>query len=688
MERRIRRSYLPFLFFAISLATSSKSFGQAVPSPDVKCVTVLPNGDVTLTWTLPTPGAFVAYHIDTSSFAAGPFSNYTTVPTFSATSCTHLGTGANAKRMYYQVFTASSVLPTFSTPTDLFSTIFLSVNNPGNGTAALSWNSISTLPIPTSKGWYRIYREYPSGIWTLRDSTQALAYTDVIDICSAVLNYRIEIADNTGCISASNTAGGMVFTDITAPALAIIDTVSVDPTTSLATISWSPSPSADADSIVIYTGGGPWNPIDTVAVPITSYTYALSTAANASEQFRLAVIDSCGNISPLGVYHQTMYLSVSFDICAATASLIWNKYVNWTPAITQYEVWKSTNGSPFVLIGTNTASDTTYLDTGLVLGIPYCYFVRATNGTKTSSSNRVCFNPNVSQPPAFTYNRFATVTGDQSILVKGHVDYSGTSVKYYQIHRATAPSSNYSVIAPVVLPTGNAITYTDNNVNTTTNSYIYKIAAIDSCLHVITTSNADTTMLLQAAIAPNVDIELTWNDYGSWLGTVDHYDIYRAVDGVWGGTPIGTVNYTGTGGAFTDVIDTATILHSQGNFAYYVVAHEGSGDTFGFTDSSVSNIARVSHYPKIYVPNAFTPNADGKNDTFKPKIGFIDPNNYSMIIFDRTGTPIFESKIPSEGWDGKKDGNPCQAGVYMYLIQCKAPNGDDSRVSGTVSLFR
>lgn len=690
MVRKIRSSCFPSLMWVICLLPSYICHSQPVPSPDVKCVSVLPNGDVTLTWAIPTPGSFVSYHIDTSSFMAGPFATYTTVTPYTATTGTHIGAGANAKRWYYQAFTESSVAPIFSAPLDVFSTIFLTVNNPGNGTAALTWNKISALPIPTSTGWYKVYREYPTGTWILCDSTQNLAYTDVIDVCSSVLNYRIEISDNTGCTSVSNVAGGSIFTDVTPPALALLDTISVDPVSSLATISWSPSPSADADSVVIYQNQGAppgiWVKIVTVAVPITSYTYALSNAANASESFRIAVIDSCGNLSPQGTFHKTMYLSVSFNICSATADLIWNKYVNWLPGVTQYEIWKSVNSGPFTLLGTNTSTDTSYLDTGLVLGTPYCYFILATNGTKTSSSNRVCFSPNVTQPPAFHYNRFVTVTGDKSVLLKAHVDFS-SSVKYYRIQRA-AGSDGFSVIAPVILPTAGTITYADNSVNTATTSYIYKVDAMDSCSHVITTTNLDTTMLLAANIAPNVDIELSWNDYGSWLGNVDHYEIYRSVDGVWGGSAIGTVPYTGTGGAYVDVIDTATILHSLGKFEYYVAAIEGSGNTFGFTDSSASNIVRINHYPKFYVPNTFTPNGDNINDVFKPKMGFVDPNNYKLTIFDRTGTPVFESLNPDEGWPGTKKGHACQAGVYMYMVNCKASNGEDSRISGTVSLFR
>lgn len=688
MARKLRkRCFSHFIsFVACCILPTAYCHSQSVPTPDVKCLSVLPNGDVIVTWATPASGAFVSYHIDTSSFAAGPFATYTTVTTYTTTTCIHAGAGANTKRMYYQVLSESSVAPIISAPKGVFSTILLSVTNPGNGTAVLNWNAVTSPAIPTSTGWYKVYREYPAGIWSQRDSTQSLSYADVIDICSTVLNYRIGIEDNSGCTSFSNVAGGSVFTDITPPALPSLDTVSVDAATDQAMISWDLSPSKDATGYVIYQKQGiPWNPIDTVPAPATFYQNLLSNAGNVSELYRIAVLDSCGNISPLGIFHNTIYLSVSFDICATTSDLIWNKYLNWTPGVSQYEIWKSVNAGVFTLIGTNPGSDTTYLDTGLILGTPYCYFIRATNGTKTSSSNRVCFSPNVTQPPAFIYNRFATVLSDKSIRLKAHIDVSATSVKYYRIQRATG-SGSFTVIMPAILPTGSAITFTDNSVNTTTNSYVYKLDAMDSCAHVISSSNSDTTILLNASVASNLDISLSWNDYGSFNGKTGYYEIYRAIDGVWDPAPIGTYTYTGGGGTFTD--DVAPYLNSKGNFSYYVLAVEETLNTYGFSDSSRSNIAKVELYPKFYVPNTFTPNGDNLNDIFLPIIGFIEQTNYSLMIFDNTGTPVFESLSPAEGWDGTKKGHRCQAGVYMYLIKCRATNGEDSKISGTVSLFR
>ncbi len=663
-------------------------------SPDVKCVSVQANGDAALIWTIPPSGNFVAYHVDTSSNPVViPFNTYTTVTPYTSTGTTHTGANANHKRMYYRVETEYNPGNIISAPKDTFSTIFLTVTN-SSGNAFLNWNKISNQPIPTSSGWYKIWREYPAGSanWVLRDSTQNLSYMDTTDVCNPnnlIINYRIEISDNTGCVSVSNIVGDSTFYDNTSPILSPIDTVSVNGA-GLATISWYPSPSPDADSVVIYKSStgclGPWLAIDTVPVIPSFYTYLASNAGNASECYRIAFLDSCDNISIQSIEHQTIYLTATFDICAASALLSWNQYINMNSPVSQYQIFKRVNAGPFTLLATNTAPDIDYVDTGLALGNNYCYFVRAANGTKTSSSNRVCDTLNVLQPPLFTYNRYATVLSDKSIQITAHVDTAGKSVKNYKLMRATGNSASFDSIKTLPPPIVNTLSYTDNSVSTTVNNYSYRWDAMDSCWNVIMTSNLGTTMLLKAVIAPNLDITLTWNDYANWLGNIDHYEIYRAVDGVWETAPFTTVSFTGSGGTYTD--DVAPYLSSKGFFSYKVLAIEGSGNTFGFKDFSTSNIAKVYEHPKIYVPNCFTPNGDNMNDIFIPVIGFIEPSSYTLRIFDNTGTPVITITNPAEGWDGKKKKHPCQEGVYMYVINCKASNGDDSQVSGTVSLIR
>lgn len=69
----------------------------------------------------------------------------------------------------------------------------------------------------------------------------------------------------------------------------------------------------------------------------------------------------------------------------------------------------------------------------------------------------------------------------------------------------------------------------------------------------------------------------------------------------------------------------------------------------------------------IWIADAFTPNGDGLNDD----IGFVSENYVSDLefrIYDRLGTVVFEGKKGNR-WDGTHKGNPCQWGVYGYVVK-------------------
>lgn len=73
----------------------------------------------------------------------------------------------------------------------------------------------------------------------------------------------------------------------------------------------------------------------------------------------------------------------------------------------------------------------------------------------------------------------------------------------------------------------------------------------------------------------------------------------------------------------------------------------------------------------IAVPNAFTPNNDGKNDFLKPVIPLeCDIHNYSFAVYNRWGQQVFISHTPGEQWDGTWLGSPCEMGTYMYVVSC------------------
>ena len=258
------KRFISVIFFIV---VSFMSFGQ-VASPEVKCLAVDAAGDVTVTWvpTTDPTGVFVEYRVYADN--GGGFVQVGTESVLGVSSFNHLGANANANSIKYVVTSFSTAE---SVTQDTLSTIFLLVNNPGDGTALLIWNAMSTPALITSSNWYMIYQEYPTNLWTLIDSTQygAEIYRDTIMLCNETINYRIELADNSGCNSVSNIDGD-ILQDLIPPDAPVIDWVTVDTANGDAVINWTESNAVDASGYIIleFISGG-WIIIDTVTdIPI------------------------------------------------------------------------------------------------------------------------------------------------------------------------------------------------------------------------------------------------------------------------------------------------------------------------------------------------------------------------------------------------------------------------------------
>lgn len=89
---------------------------------------------------------------------------------------------------------------------------------------------------------------------------------------------------------------------------------------------------------------------------------------------------------------------------------------------------------------------------------------------------------------------------------------------------------------------------------------------------------------------------------------------------------------------------------------------------------SVSNEVKIKPAAVLYIPNAFTPNGDGLNETFGPKGEGI--SEFNMQIFDRWGILIFESNDLTMQWDGYIHEEKAPTGVYVYKISAKGQSDD------------
>ena len=94
----------------------------------------------------------------------------------------------------------------------------------------------------------------------------------------------------------------------------------------------------------------------------------------------------------------------------------------------------------------------------------------------------------------------------------------------------------------------------------------------------------------------------------------------------------------------------------------------------GCTDTLVKYIDVIPEV-SYFLPNAFTPNNDTKNDEFKGSGFLYGLKRFKMTIWSRWGEVVFETNNAEDGWNGFKNnvGPEVQAGVYMYEVQYVTP---------------
>lgn len=91
--------------------------------------------------------------------------------------------------------------------------------------------------------------------------------------------------------------------------------------------------------------------------------------------------------------------------------------------------------------------------------------------------------------------------------------------------------------------------------------------------------------------------------------------------------------------------------------------------------------------PDLYIPSAFTPNADGRNDVLKPiPIGITQLNYFA--VFNRWGQLLYKTAALGVGWDGTFNGEPQPAGTYVFQAEAKDFSGKTIYKKGTAVLIR
>jgi gliding motility-associated-like protein len=149
-------------------------------------------------------------------------------------------------------------------------------------------------------------------------------------------------------------------------------------------------------------------------------------------------------------------------------------------------------------------------------------------------------------------------------------------------------------------------------------------------------------------------------------------------------------------------------LSQDARFSYYIIDGDtilGATSTYDLTEPGTYEITQVvinaegcsdemtksvtaRFGSEYYIPLAFSPDNDGRNDVFK--IVGEEITSYSLEVYDRWGAPIFASSKMEEGWDGiiSKSQVLAPVGVYVFKLEMRDYKGRPIQESGSITLMR
>ncbi len=182
--------------------------GNVVANPDLRCVSVLPNGNVQLTWLTPSGSStdFNNYKIKRNNVIID------SVVVFPQTSFVDAGINANNFKYDYTVVSNSGCSgdKVGSNSTNTMSSIHLVTSTPSSSSCQVDWNGMPLLP---TAGFYEVKRDLGSG-YILINNTLNLTYLDANIPGPSTAFYKITVNDMSGCISSSNISNPVIITSL------------------------------------------------------------------------------------------------------------------------------------------------------------------------------------------------------------------------------------------------------------------------------------------------------------------------------------------------------------------------------------------------------------------------------------------------------------------------------------------
>jgi gliding motility-associated-like protein len=485
--------------------------------------------------------------------------------------------------------------------------------------------------------------------------------------------WQFYIVAEYACGSGDSLVSDTLFVDDIEPVPMELDSVSVDIATQLIISGWQKNTSADLQGYLLYKVGATNQII--ADTNTTQYSFRKLNPRVPGNRIAISAYDSCLQAGLISSYHEPVLLSIAdSNYCKNSFSFRFSPYIGWP--VLRYEVYIKPQGSPNFTRYTTLPSSGPFsfnISTPSKNTKHQC-FVRAfhNNGLISSTSNLLIFG--FDSLPSNTYSYIRRVTqNNQDLWINAVFDNPNGSIKDASIQ----VSENGSTWNTLKTSNSSPITLTSNN-NPSRIKY-FRVELTDNCGNKLLQSNISNNIVLQKSAT--TELTYFWNDYATWPSGIREYQLI-----------IGDENATvSTWNVYKTFATPPTEYKLPDNFpqdkCICALAIEKGPNALGYTDSSFSNIVCPFALSTIYIPNAFTPNQDGKNEVFTAISSALNRELSTMHIYNKWGTKIFMGTL-KEGWNAYDLQNQkCPMGVYAYQIEAVSKNGERKMFQGTLTLI-
>ena len=511
-------------------------------------------------------------------------------------------------------------------------------------------------------------------LWNVNDGTPGTSTLEDIVVhfdTTGVYQVNLQITDLNGCVDNSSQIVEVNILDT------LVNDVSIDFVTISddgITVVWEDNPDDFFESINVYTraDSGNWVTIySSQSIVPNSYLHENAFTSRLNE-YAIAQMDSCGYFSDSSTVHAPVLLEVNSEIYQ-TVRLNWTNYIGWSD-VEYYEVFRSEDAQNYDLIA-NLSPDTLFYTDSNLCNILYSYYIVAhhPNGEFMSRSNKKFIVPmfvDFTIPLELSYT---SVFNNNYILTEWDVIFE-SPITYYKLDRWDAYFGWLEEVALISEPP-----YLDQDVGVFNQTYTYRVSYADQCGNLGPESNLGTSILLKGEQYAS-HYYLSWNAYEGWLEGVENYVVqyfnnssqnYENIEIL----PNTTFDYTDADLAKVGI---------DSSYCYRVVAISSENNKI----MSISNDRCFISAPNNYFPNAFSPNNDDLNDTFKFEGLFA--KSMTINIFDRQGGLVYSSDDVAFEWDGtfKESGVECANGTYSLHFEIVGFDGTKIRNDYPIFLIR